>query len=104
LSARNGDGIDKHTGHQYAFQTAKEFFVVLEDVSAAVPVPGFAAAVKAALNIMKACDESHATIEDTKDLKFRIKTLVVVLVDAVKGKTVKEIPPRILADIEKLSR
>ncbi|KAG6827863.1 hypothetical protein H0H87_003464, partial [Tephrocybe sp. NHM501043] len=104
LSARSADDIVKHTGREYAFQTAKEFFVVLEAVSVAVPVPGFAAAVKAALNIIKACEESHATIERAQDLKFRIKALVVILVNAVKGKTVKEIPPRILADIEKLSR
>ncbi|KAG6843529.1 hypothetical protein H0H87_003463, partial [Tephrocybe sp. NHM501043] len=98
------DAISNPTGSEYAREAAKEFLAVLEDVAQAVPVPRFGAAVKIAANLIKACEDSHATLQHAEELKTRIKNLVVVLVDEVKGKKADEIQATIRQDIEALER
>ncbi|KAG6839409.1 hypothetical protein C0991_002815, partial [Blastosporella zonata] len=92
------------TGREYTGEAAKEFFSVLQAVAEAIPVPGFGAAVKVAANIMKACEESHATLERAQELKLRIKALVLTLVNELKGKKLDEIQAKIILDIEALKR
>ncbi|KAG6842999.1 hypothetical protein H0H93_002600, partial [Arthromyces matolae] len=72
-----------------------------------VPVPGFDAAVKLASNIIRACDvithiDSQANLARAKDLQVRIKTLVAVFVNELKGKKEAEIHARLLEDIKTL--
>ncbi|KAG6855669.1 hypothetical protein H0H87_012294, partial [Tephrocybe sp. NHM501043] len=99
-----GDNEANPTRSEYASQTAKEFLGVLESVAQAVPIPGFGATVKVAANIMRACEQSHATLEQAQELRIRIKTLVLTLVNELKGKTAEEINFKLVQDIETLKR
>ena len=51
-----GDTLAKPTVAEYAGEGAKAFLDVLESVADLIPVPGVAASVKLAKNIMQACD------------------------------------------------
>ncbi|KAG6905880.1 hypothetical protein DXG01_017120 [Tephrocybe rancida] len=93
------NGVAKPTRGEYAGEAAKEFLTILEAVAVAVPVPGFGIVVKLALNIIKACEESHATLERAQELKDRTKVLVLTLVDKLKGKTEGEIGAQMVRDI-----
>ncbi|KAG5735384.1 hypothetical protein E4T56_gene11116 [Termitomyces sp. T112] len=92
------------TGQEYASQAAREFTYVLDAVAQAVPVPVFGAAVKVAVNIIRACDESQATLEHAEELKVRIKTLVAVFVNELKGKKKEEISAKLIQDISTLNK
>ncbi|KAG6839912.1 hypothetical protein C0991_010415, partial [Blastosporella zonata] len=94
--------VKNPTRGEYTAEAAKEFLNVLQAVAQAVPIPGFGAAVKVAASIIKGCDDSHATLERAQELKIRIKKLVVVLVNEVKGKKADEIQSKILEDIKTL--
>ncbi|KAG6826952.1 hypothetical protein H0H87_005949, partial [Tephrocybe sp. NHM501043] len=48
--------------------------------------------------------EGHATLDRAEELKIRIRKLVVVLVDEVKGKKADQIQATIRQDIEALER
>ncbi|KAG6871582.1 hypothetical protein C0995_002881 [Termitomyces sp. Mi166 len=96
--------ITPPTGAEYAGQAAREFFHVLEAVAEAVPIPAFGTAVKVATNIIKACDDSQATLEGAEDLKVRVKILVTVFANALKGKKRQEIPDKLIQDIDVLLR
>ncbi|KAG6914691.1 hypothetical protein DXG01_015926 [Tephrocybe rancida] len=93
------NGVAKPTRGEYASEAAKEFLTILEAVAVAVPVPGFGIVVKLALNIIKACEESHATLEQAQELKLRIKALVLTLVNELKGKKEGEIRAQMVQDI-----
>ncbi|KAG6809245.1 hypothetical protein H0H92_001040 [Tricholoma furcatifolium] len=69
-----------------------------------VPVPGFSSIISIAANIIKACDDSKATLAHTEDLKIRIKTLVAVFVNELKGKKKEEIHAKLLQDIESMKQ
>ncbi|KAG5353643.1 hypothetical protein C0989_004324 [Termitomyces sp. Mn162] len=84
------------TGQEYASQAAREFTYVLDAVAQAVPVPVFGAAVKVA--------ESQATLEHAEELKVRIKTLVAVFVNELKGKKKEEISAKLIQDISTLNK
>ncbi|KAG6905567.1 hypothetical protein DXG01_001954 [Tephrocybe rancida] len=84
---------------EYASEAAKEFLTMLEAVAAVVPVPGFSIVVKLALNIIKACEERHATLERAQELKLRINTLVLTLVNELKGQKEGEIRAQMIHDI-----
>ncbi|KAF8063534.1 hypothetical protein FPV67DRAFT_251307 [Lyophyllum atratum] len=107
-SARNGKSIPvvedlgKPTASEYAGETAKEFLKILEAVAQEIPVPGIASAVKIATNLIQACEESHATLERAEELKLRIKTLVTVLVNELKGKKAEDVQKKLLEDINSL--
>ncbi|KAG6809673.1 hypothetical protein H0H92_015220 [Tricholoma furcatifolium] len=88
----------------YAGIAAREFLSVLEAVAQQVPVPGFSSIVSVAANIIKACDDSKATLARAEDLKIRIKTLVAVFVNELKGKKKEEIHAKLLQDIESMKR
>ncbi|KAG6814764.1 hypothetical protein H0H87_007533, partial [Tephrocybe sp. NHM501043] len=92
------------TGSEYTSQAAKEFLSILEAVAQAVPIPGFGAAVKIAAHIMRVCEESHATLERAQELKLRIKTLVLILVNELKGKKAEDIQAKLIQDIATLKR
>ncbi|KDR77581.1 hypothetical protein GALMADRAFT_22660, partial [Galerina marginata CBS 339.88] len=92
------------TTAEYASEAAKEFLDMLEAVADHIPVPGVAMAVKVAKGIMQACDESHATLERAEELKTRIKKLVIILVDELKGKKREEVQAKLKEDIELLSK
>ncbi|KAG6913894.1 hypothetical protein DXG01_003655 [Tephrocybe rancida] len=94
----------KPTRREYASEAAKGFLSILEDVARAVPVPGLSIVVKLALNIIKACEESHATLEQAQELKLRIKGLVLTLVNELKGKKEGEIRAQMVQDIGTLQR
>ncbi|KAG6856359.1 hypothetical protein H0H87_005346, partial [Tephrocybe sp. NHM501043] len=96
------DDIVHPTGAEYATHAAREFLNILEAIAQVIPIPGFGPAVKIAVSIMKACDECHATLESAQELKIRIKRLVVVLVDDLKGKEMNEIPPKLFKDVQSL--
>ncbi|KAG6810590.1 hypothetical protein H0H92_011202 [Tricholoma furcatifolium] len=89
---------------EYADITAREFLSVLQAVAQQVPVPGFSSIVSVAANIIKACDDSKATLARAEDLKIRIKTLVAVFVNELKGKKREEIHAKLLQDIESMKR
>ncbi|KAG6900982.1 hypothetical protein C0995_002994, partial [Termitomyces sp. Mi166 len=86
---------------EYAGQATREFLDILDNVAQSVPVPGFGAAVKIAINIIKACDESQAALESAKELKARIQTLVVMFVDELKGKRKEDIRAELIHDIDR---
>ncbi|KAG6871380.1 hypothetical protein C0995_005294 [Termitomyces sp. Mi166 len=92
--------ITPPTGAEYAGQAVREFFHVLEAVAEAVPISAFGAAVKVATNIIKACDDSQATLECAEDLKI----LVTVFVNELKVKKREEIPAKLIQDIDVLLR
>ncbi|KAG6839496.1 hypothetical protein C0991_002150, partial [Blastosporella zonata] len=48
--------------------------------------------------------DGYATLERAEELELRIKKLVFVLVNKLQGKRKKEIPSKVLADIEMLKR
>ncbi|KAG6829800.1 hypothetical protein H0H87_010141 [Tephrocybe sp. NHM501043] len=98
-----GDIIHPTSG-EYAKQAAKEFLNVLETVAQAIPVPGLAMAVKIASNLMKTCEDSDAVLERAQDLKLRIKTIVVTLVNELKGKKADEIQAKVVDDINTLKQ
>ncbi|KDR74748.1 hypothetical protein GALMADRAFT_157340 [Galerina marginata CBS 339.88] len=102
-STRAGSIIAKPTSVEYAFDAATGFLDVLEAVAEQIPLPGVATAVKIAKNIMQACDDSHATLERAEELKQRIKILVTILVDELKGKKGEEIQAELQKDIQALS-
>ncbi|KAG6900984.1 hypothetical protein C0995_002996, partial [Termitomyces sp. Mi166 len=93
--------ITSPTGVEYAGQAAREFLNILDNVAQSVPVPGFGAAVKIAINIIKACDESQAALESAKELKTRIQALVVMFVDELKGKRQEDIRAELIHDIDR---
>ncbi|KAG6839393.1 hypothetical protein C0991_003001, partial [Blastosporella zonata] len=103
VDSYNND-IRNPTSSEYAGQAAKEFLNILDAVAQAVPIPGFGAAVKIAANIMKTCEESHATLERAQELKLRIKTLVLTLVNELKGKKAEEIQAKLIQDIGMLKK
>ncbi|KAG6912966.1 hypothetical protein DXG01_010732, partial [Tephrocybe rancida] len=94
----------KPTRGEYAGEAAKEFLTILDAVAGAVPVPGFSIVVKLAVNIIKACEESHATLERAQELKLRIRALVLTLVNELKGKKEGEIRAQMIQDIGTLQR
>ncbi|KAG6913855.1 hypothetical protein DXG01_003835 [Tephrocybe rancida] len=94
----------KPTRREYASETAKEFLTILDAVAEAVPVPGLSIVVKLALNIIKACEEGHATLEQAQELKLRIKALVLTLVNELMGKKEGEIRTQMIRDIRTLQR
>ncbi|KAG6895854.1 hypothetical protein C0992_012021 [Termitomyces sp. T32_za158] len=97
--------IGPPTGSEYAGQAAIGFFQAIEAISEAVPIPAFGAAVKIAASIIKACDDAQASLERAEDLKVRIKTLVAVFVNELKGKKKKEeIHDKLIQDIENLNK
>ncbi|KAG6903796.1 hypothetical protein DXG01_014834, partial [Tephrocybe rancida] len=95
----NINEVVKPTRREYAGEAAKGFLTILEDVARAVPVPGLSIVVKLALNIIKACEEGHATLEQAQQLKLRIKGLVLTLVNELKGKKEGEIRAQMIQDI-----
>ncbi|KAG6883150.1 hypothetical protein C0992_009541 [Termitomyces sp. T32_za158] len=100
----SGVDIGPPTGNEYAGQAARGFFQTLEAISQAVPIPAFGVAVKIAANIIKACDDTKATLERADDLKVRIKTLVAVFVNELKGKKKEEIHDKLVQDVENLNK
>ncbi|KAG6807401.1 hypothetical protein H0H92_007682, partial [Tricholoma furcatifolium] len=72
-------------------------------VAQQVPVPGFFSIVSIAANIIKACDDSKATLARAEDL-IRIKTLVAIFVNELRGKKKEEIHAKLLQDIESIKR
>lgn len=111
------------TTNEYAGQAARGFFQVLEAISQAVPIPAFGAAVQVAANIIKACDvsiykpfrtfchllsiqkqDTQVTLERAEDLKVRIKTLVAVFVNELKGKKEEEIHDKLIKDIDTFNK
>ncbi|KDR77583.1 hypothetical protein GALMADRAFT_408058 [Galerina marginata CBS 339.88] len=101
---KDGDNLANPTVAEYASEAAKEFLDALEAVADQIPVPGVAMAVKVAKGIMQACEESHATLERAEDLKSRIKKLMIILVDELKGKKREEVQAKLKEDIELLSK
>ncbi|KAG6906490.1 hypothetical protein DXG01_013689 [Tephrocybe rancida] len=95
----NINKVAKPTRREYAGEAAKEFLTILEAVAGAVPVPGFSIVVKLAVKIIQACEEGHATLERAQELEFRIKTLVLTLVNELKGKKEGEIRTQMVHDI-----
>ncbi|KAG6904738.1 hypothetical protein DXG01_007550, partial [Tephrocybe rancida] len=100
----NINEMTKPTRREYAGEAAKEFLTILDAVAGAVPVPGLSIVVKLALNIIKACEEVHATLEQAQELKLRIKALVLTLVNELKGKKEDEIRAQMIRDIGTLQR
>ncbi|KAF8076896.1 hypothetical protein FPV67DRAFT_1574370 [Lyophyllum atratum] len=98
------DDLGNPTRGEYVCEAAKEFLKVMEAVAQGIPVPGVGAIVKIALNLIKMCEDSHATLERAEELKLRIKTLVAVLVDELKGKKADEIQEKLKADILSLEK
>ncbi|KAG6862896.1 hypothetical protein C0993_001029, partial [Termitomyces sp. T159_Od127] len=100
----SGVDIGPPTGNEYAGQAARGFFQVLEAISEAVPIPAFGVAVKVAANIVQACDNATVTLERAEDLKVRIKTLVAVFVNELKGIKEEDIQDKLVQDIDKLNK
>ncbi|KAG6871666.1 hypothetical protein C0995_001649 [Termitomyces sp. Mi166 len=96
--------ITRPTGFEYAGQATREFLNIVDNVAPIVPVPGFGAAVKIAINIIKACDESQAALESAKELKSRIQALVVMFGDELKGKKEDDIRAELIHDIDILNK
>ncbi|KAF9065645.1 hypothetical protein BDP27DRAFT_45443 [Rhodocollybia butyracea] len=87
---------------EYARETGKELLDVLEAVAEQIPVPGVAIAIKMANNLIRTCENSHATLEQAEVLKKRIKNLAIILVNELKGKKAEEIEGKLRTDIEQL--
>ncbi|KAF8074011.1 hypothetical protein FPV67DRAFT_1410258 [Lyophyllum atratum] len=102
--AQDANNLGKPTAGEYAGETAKEFLKILEAVAQEIPVPGVGAAVKIAMNLIKACEESHATLERAEELKLRITTLVTVLVNELKGKKAEDIQEKLKEDVNCLEK
>ncbi|KAG6918188.1 hypothetical protein DXG01_015976 [Tephrocybe rancida] len=100
----NINEVAKPTPGEYAGEAAKGFLTILEAVAEAVPVPGFGIVVKLAVEIIKACEEGHATLGRAQELKLRIKALVLTLVNELKGKKEGEIRAQMIQDIGTLKR
>ncbi|KAG6846303.1 hypothetical protein H0H93_014770, partial [Arthromyces matolae] len=98
--------ITNPTRKEYAVQAAKEILEIIVAVASAVPIPAFGAAVKAAAAIIKACDDSKATLERAEELKTRVQTIVVLLVDELKGKSIHvlERQTKMMGDIDVLHK
>ncbi|KAG6914059.1 hypothetical protein DXG01_002731 [Tephrocybe rancida] len=96
--------VAKPTCGEYAGEAAKGFLSILETVAQAVPVPGLSIVVNLSLNIIKACEEGHASLERAQELKLRIKALVLTLVNELKGKKEGEIRVQTIQDIGTLGR
>ncbi|KAG6882752.1 hypothetical protein C0993_009289, partial [Termitomyces sp. T159_Od127] len=101
---RSSVDIGPPTGNEYAGQAARGFFQVLEAISEAVPIPAFGVAVKVAANIVQACDNAAVTLERAEDLKVRVKTLVAVFVNELKGMKEEDIQDKLIQDIDKLNK
>ncbi|KAG6905358.1 hypothetical protein DXG01_003235 [Tephrocybe rancida] len=95
----NINEVAKLTRGEYAGEAAKGFLTVLEAVMEAIPVPGFSIVVNLAVKIIKACEEGHATLERAQELKLRMKALVFMLVNELKGKKEGEICAQMIQDI-----
>ncbi|KAF8074034.1 hypothetical protein FPV67DRAFT_1666763 [Lyophyllum atratum] len=102
--AQDVNDLGKPTAGEYAGETAKEFLKILETVAQEIPVPGVGVAVKIATNLIKACEESHATLERAEELKLRIRTLVTALVNELKGKKAEDIQEKLKEDINSLEK
>ncbi|KAG6905190.1 hypothetical protein DXG01_004356, partial [Tephrocybe rancida] len=100
----NVNEVAKPTRGEYAGEAAKGFLTILEAVAEAIPVPGFSIVVNLAVKIIRACEEGHATLERAQELKFRIKALVLTLVNELKGKKEGEIRAQMIQDIATLKR
>ncbi|KAG6843840.1 hypothetical protein H0H93_016909, partial [Arthromyces matolae] len=98
--------ITNPTRKEYAVRAAKETLETIVAVASAVPIPAFGAAVKAAAAIIKACDDSKATLERAEELKTRVQTIVVLLVDELKGKSINvlERQTKMMGDIDVLQK
>ncbi|KAF8890303.1 hypothetical protein CPB84DRAFT_1785040 [Gymnopilus junonius] len=103
-SSPDDKDISKPTTGEYAGEAAKEFLNVLQEVADSIPLPGLGHAVKLATKLIAACEDSHATLERAQELKRRIKTLVTLLVDELKGKKKEEIEQKLKRDIEALEQ
>ncbi|KAF9062395.1 hypothetical protein BDP27DRAFT_1451765 [Rhodocollybia butyracea] len=96
----NDQGAPSKT--EYVRETGKELLEVLEAVAEQIPVPGVAIAIKMANNLIRTCENSHATLQQAEVLKKRIKNLAIILVNELKGKKVEEIEEKLRTDIEQL--
>ncbi|KAG5650377.1 hypothetical protein H0H81_012438 [Sphagnurus paluster] len=101
LDAAEAD-LAKPTTKEYAGEAAKEFLVVLGAVAENIPIPGVKEAVTIAAKLIKACDDSHATLKRAQELKNRIQALVAVLVNELKDKKAEEIEEKLKQDIHAL--
>ncbi|KAG6905500.1 hypothetical protein DXG01_002370, partial [Tephrocybe rancida] len=100
----NVNEVAKPTRGEYAGEAAKGFLTILEVVAEADPVPVFGVVVGLAVEIIKACEEGHATLERAQELKLRIKALVLTLVNELKGKKEGEIGAQMIRDVRTLKR
>ncbi|KAF8074041.1 hypothetical protein FPV67DRAFT_783699 [Lyophyllum atratum] len=91
------------TAGEYAGERGKEFLKILETVAQEIPIPGVGA-VKIATNLIKGCEESHASLERVEELKLRIQTLAAALVSELKGKKAEDIQAKLKEDINSLEK
>ncbi|KAF9059131.1 hypothetical protein BDP27DRAFT_1431787 [Rhodocollybia butyracea] len=85
---------------EYAHETGKMFLEALDIAAEQIPVPGVDIVIKVAKSLI----QTYATLNHATDLKNRIKSLTLILVDELKGKKVEEIEERLRSDIKQLER